>query len=605
MSREPLTQEQIAIIEEQLPVHIERELKRRVQQILTDKVLDDFGYGVEDDGPRQPLWESVINKDRLLILGKPGAGKTTSLRHITLRYLAEETVSPSAGTLPQRLPILVSVREFGSSQREDLLSFIKEEFSIYGFKNSSSVVNALLKSTLECSILVDGLDEVPRSQQAKVVEDIGRLSRRFANNQYIVTCRTANYQGQLERFSEVEIADFGHVQVTEFVRHWFIESPPLANRFLEEISRKPGLQELTKTPLLLAMLCIAFRRHQRFPEQKAYVYLACLDALLLDWDASKGVRRESFVEGFDPESKKIMLSKIACDTYCDGALFFTREDIERRFEEQAENLSIRRKSGQLILSEFEENHGLVVERAHNLYSFSHLTIQEFLCAFHLARCQHEVHCKLVDELGKDQRWREVVVFLTCLGTNRENILTLVRNKAKSQLKGTSVGLLMWTSPIPQAVVGFIGKNGGPQSSTGWEAWFRRKVFEYNIHKACYGRQNKIILPTISQGDISRGLAHFLSINPYDEKGVLQKKSVNYSIAESIRSQDKRLDPNIMAKYSQQLGDYVFLAGVLVEALASGSHVRADFKRRVALDLTYPNTDPWPDNPPRGVNRLGA
>jgi predicted NACHT family NTPase len=153
------------------------------------------------------------------------------------------------------------------------------------------------------------LDEVPAIRQPDIVTEIVRLSRRYPENRFVVSCRTANYQRQLEGFTEFEIAEFSNEQVLHFVKGWFGEHADLAVSFLSDLKKHTDLAELTTTPLLLALLCIGYRRSQRFPEQRALVYLSCLDALLVDWDSSKQVRRKAFVERFDCESKKQLVAK--------------------------------------------------------------------------------------------------------------------------------------------------------------------------------------------------------------------------------------------------------------------------------------------------------
>ncbi len=605
--RDALTDEQARVVEEQLPLMVERLLSQRVQEGLAQKVLDDFGHGVSIDGPKQPLWNIVSSKDRLLLLGRPGAGKSTSLKHIAKRYVCMPRLPLASGGLPDkpRIPLLINLREYEASKESTIFDFVERQFGAYGFAEPKLVLETMLKSSQECSVLFDGLDEVPRSQQSEVVVEITKLAKKYPNNQYIVSCRTANYLGQLERFSELEIADFGQAQISHFVRHWFAGTPSVAVSFLAELARKPGLSELTTTPLLLAMLCVAFNRHQKFPEQKSFVYLACLDALLLDWDSSKQLRRESFVPGFDSESKKLILAKMACDTFCDAELFFTKEEAARKFEELSEVMPGKKVSGRDLLAEFEENHGLLIERARHIYSFSHLTIQEFLAALHLSRSAADVHARLLDELLEDIRWRDTSVFLLCLLSHADELFTALRNRGKACLRSTSVGSLMYSGELPKRVQDFIRSENEGSVPGGWEPWFRWKMFEYNIVKVSHDVSNKSAVNVLMKSEASRYLASVVSVDPYDKTGLRYRRSVNNMLAECAGVQPRRLDTNTVAVYGVNISLYLNLVNVALEALASGSRVSPQLRMRLARDIGDPAMDIWPDPPAKRMNRLGA
>ncbi|MBD2327182.1 hypothetical protein H6G21_09880 [Alkalinema sp. FACHB-956] len=63
-----------------------------------------------------------------------------------------------------------------------------------------------------------------------------------------------------ERFTEVEIADFDHDQITTFVENWFRakEDLPKATRFIQRLEESEPIWELASSPLLLTLLCLVF-----------------------------------------------------------------------------------------------------------------------------------------------------------------------------------------------------------------------------------------------------------------------------------------------------------------------------------------------------------
>lgn len=84
-----------------------------------------FEQGNQYKEKQRPALEVVQEKHKLLLLGKPGAGKTTFLR-----YIALETIN-NRRQLPY-IPIFVSLNEFSSSHKS-LMEFIAHQFDVCNF----------------------------------------------------------------------------------------------------------------------------------------------------------------------------------------------------------------------------------------------------------------------------------------------------------------------------------------------------------------------------------------------------------------------------------------------------------------------------------------
>jgi len=69
-----------------------------------------------------------------------------------------------------------------------------------------------------------------------------------------------------------------------------------------------------------------------------------------------------------------------------------------------------------VLKEIEAQHGLLVERAFHVYSFSHLTFQEFFTARNITENTNvNAPSALVDKHLFDTRWREVFILTRVVG----------------------------------------------------------------------------------------------------------------------------------------------------------------------------------------------
>ncbi len=86
-----------------------------------------------------------------------------------------------------------------------------------------------------------------------------------------------------------------------------------------------------------------------------------------------------------------------------------------------------------VLTAIEVQQGILVERATDAYSFSHLTLQEYLTALHIVEEQKER--ELVDEHLTDESWREVFLLVSGLMSNRSvQLLTAIDRKARTYIE---------------------------------------------------------------------------------------------------------------------------------------------------------------------------
>src|SRR5206468_1341029 len=86
--------------------------------------------------------------------------------------------------------------------------------------------------------------------------------------------------------------------------------------------------------------------------------------------------------------------------------------------------------------------GLIVERATDIYSFSHLTLQEYLAARHFF--ENGKIAWLVENHLFDPRWREVFLLLAGLGRADELLLRMSNEISKLNSTGQKAfRLLEW------------------------------------------------------------------------------------------------------------------------------------------------------------------
>jgi predicted NACHT family NTPase len=375
---------------------------------------------------------------KLMVLGKPGAGKTTFLQYLAIQC--------DRGQFQSHLvPIFIQLKNFA----EDALD--EGNFSLLNYINQAFHRSAILQAEVETLLqhgrllmLLDGLDEVPEIASDEIIKQIRKLSETYYKNQIIVTCRIAAQEYRFRGFTEVEIADFKPAQIESFVKKWFVavgkNSPESglkkASVFLEQMAlpQNQPIRELATTPVLLNLTCLVFQSKADFPARRADLYKQGLDLLLIRWDEARGIKRDDVYRNLSLPHKLHLLSQLAAMTFEQGDYFFEESTLQTLIADYLRQLSDAQTDSSAleldsiaVIKAIEAQHGLLVERARRIYSFSHLTFQEYFTARALVTGTHLSLPQLVEHLTQ-ARWREVLLLTAQMLPNAGELLQLMKQR---------------------------------------------------------------------------------------------------------------------------------------------------------------------------------
>jgi NACHT domain len=381
------------------------------------------------------LGMSVANDTAfMMVLGGPGMGKSTFLRKVGL-----EALKQGQGEYQHTcIPVFLELRKYRWDKATgiDLQEKIAEEFQHCGLPEYQDCTERLLDQG-KLLILFDGLDEVPTELLGQMTTAIKDLVDRYSKNRFIASCRIATYRSfqDFSRFTDVAIANFDEQQIQCFIENWFKshdrpEWGEECQKRLNDHDHK-ATRELAQTPLLLTLICVLFLKRGEFPTKRSTLYAEAVWTLLAEWDASKDIVRQQPYKGLDTKCKEIMLAEIAYSNFTSNNLFFQQTEITQQIEQILKEMLTdeKRIDGRDVLRAVEEQHGLLVNRYEYIYSFSHLTIQEFLTAKYIIDNNLDIQQIVVKHLC-NQRWREVFLLLAGLRKADDILLTIEQEVIK-------------------------------------------------------------------------------------------------------------------------------------------------------------------------------
>jgi hypothetical protein len=250
--------------------------------------------------------------DRTVVLGDPGAGKTTLSSRIAFDVLAGKTFINSAEFSPS-IPFIITTREFADPTRR--LSFVDH---IEGMaadslqaKPPDGFVEFLLLSG-RAMVVFDGLDEILNtSRRRELASAIDSFCHLYSNAAVVVTAREVGYDlAPLDPalFTILRIQPFAQDDVKRYAHSWFVldESIPsvvdrrgAAENFLQS---SESVSDLRSNPLLLALLCNLFKAtgYQDLPRSRPAVLEKCALVLFDRWDRHRGIGDIDFERDFQP-----------------------------------------------------------------------------------------------------------------------------------------------------------------------------------------------------------------------------------------------------------------------------------------------------------------
>ncbi|MEU0407311.1 HEAT repeat domain-containing protein [Streptomyces griseorubiginosus] len=420
-----------------LPPGLEREALDRARQAYAER-------------PARDVLEVLADPDqaRLVLLGDPGAGKSTLARHLALTLTGEIPPADPLAPLAGRVPLVVELREYavGEWRERTFEDFLTYLHGTKGMAPPLAVVRRLLTEG-RAVVVFDGLDELfdpaAREQVSHRIADFAsRYGAAAGGVRVVVTSRVIGYRrGVLERagFAHHMVQDLDGRQTERFARQWYATAYPhdqeraarLCRRLTEAVGQSRPVGELAGNPLLLTILAIIGRRRE-LPRDRQGVYRHAVAVLVAHWDEhAKHLRAPDDVEALSylgDEDRHELLRLVARrmqegeggiagnhlhqDVLLDTFRDYLREQYELPLAQAV-------SAARAMVRQFRERNFILSHYGGGVYGFVHRAFLEYLAAVDIdrryTREREWTPQEFIEEIfaghAEDPAWHEVLLLL--------------------------------------------------------------------------------------------------------------------------------------------------------------------------------------------------
>ena len=354
-------------------------------------------------------YEEVFKEYRegalVLVEGRPGSGKTTLVHKVTRDWATGRKVLQGA-----KMVFLITLRLLNFSKKDQSLLEVLEVF--YGGEVLRKSVEHDLQ---ECGgkgacFIIDGLDEYQHKNEKESVIDQLIDKKCLPFSMVIVASRpVATNKIRRSCSRRVEVIGFTKSQINEYVQTYPFKKinigvTDLISKLQVFLTQHSNILYMCYLPVHAAMICFLFSQLEgNIPHTETQIYEQFTISTLLRHRARKEEPRrlKSLKDLFGEEELQFRsICKLAFDMIINSQQVVSQSDAQVSLSDATSSVL-----GLLTVEHTSRHDGV-----EDLYTFHHLTFQEFLAAFHITGLEEHQQKYLLTTYSIYRKMRNVWKF---------------------------------------------------------------------------------------------------------------------------------------------------------------------------------------------------
>ena len=502
----------LALIRTEQAIDFNKEFLRQTIRGSADDIMKD-----KDDIKYDEVFTEVEEGARLLFEGRPGCGKTTMMNKVSQDWAKWKIFSSC-------LLFLVHLRRFGNRSDIDLKTVLRSTPVEFSEEEFLQIQTHIEDNQGEGVIFaLDGLDEYCPDKKDMKTTFVHKLIKGqiLPRSIVIVASRPAASQKYRRDSTRcIEVLGFLKEQIYEYIDSYFDGNEDKYSLVLglkTYLEHHPNVMHMCYLPLHMAMVTFLYEvEGASLPQTETEIYRHfTLSTLLRSIRKRNGTEMEigdeefclSSFDDLEPEDRGMFDSilELAYEaTVVHPQQVFSAEEVRKFTSRQSSNATNSDNSlGLVVVDKYFVRYGLK-----EIYTFLHLTFQEFLSAFHIVQLNSQAQNEIILKYGSNKNlgvvWKfycgmtqfsdekmhnfehlvektesEVLLHLHCAHESQQNVLcTHIKNSYSSKIvlnsmslnpaDFTALGYVLTHSSVPTTELAITSCNIGPEGLSALE-----------------------------------------------------------------------------------------------------------------------------------------
>ena len=380
--------------------------------------MDDI-FANKDSIEYEDVFTNFENGTRLLIEGRPGSGKTTLVHKFSQDWGRGKIQLKNI-----KLVFLVHLRGFFNDSKIGLRDIVQNYYT----REGKDIVEQILKYSVDhngeglCFIL-DGLDEYnPDSKSKTFIFQL--IKKELLPKAIVIVASRPAATAKLRNIAtrQVEVIGFLKQQIYEYVKKYKFSDVDKRIDLHKYLDHHPNVHHMCYLPIHAAMVCYLFNvMGSKLPRTETKMYIEFTNHTLLR-TLTRYKEKITYLESPDKlldQDKRIFskICKLAFDKTASSRQVLRKSEIPHFSDISSGNESM----GLITVDEMSSVCGL-----ENLYTFLHLTFQEYLAAYHISKLEEEKQLEVITQYSQKKHMIVVWKFFCGLVDFKEQEHKLIK-----------------------------------------------------------------------------------------------------------------------------------------------------------------------------------